>query len=176
MVLHGIKRMKARNRIVSYEGRKNMRKVLLTLVVITLILVPVSAKNALAVGVNLGTNAGVAVQYQLSDFDVVANVGYNFLNQGYLSADVTASYKVTDFNIGEALIDVTAGFGALMGIPVTSGAQFGVAAMVPVGLRYSLDSKEVPLDFYLRVAPGVQILPKLDFAWGANFAVLWRFN
>lgn len=152
-----------------------MRKVFLTLVIITLILVPVTANNSFALGLNLGTNMGLGVQYQMKDFDLVGNVGYGLL-KGFLSVDAAASYKVTDFTVGKARIDVTAGAGGLVGVPLTKDGGLAVAAIVPVGLKYSMPNKDVPLDFYLRVSPGVQILPEIDFYWGANLAVLWRFN
>ncbi|HOQ93880.1 MAG: hypothetical protein QM434_08185 [Spirochaetota bacterium] len=152
-----------------------MRKVLLTVVVITLILVPVSAKNSFAVGVNLGTNMGAGVQYQMKDFDLVGNVGYGLLH-GVLSVDAAASYTVTNFTINKVRIDVTGGVGGYLGVPFTTDGDLAVSVIVPVGLKYSMPNKDVPLDFYLRVSPGLQVLPELDFVWGANLAVLWRFN
>ncbi len=152
-----------------------MRKIVLTVVVITLILVPVSAKNSFSAGLNLGTNMGVGLQYQMKDFDLVGNVGYGLLH-GALSVDAAASYKATDFTINKVRIDVTAGIGANIGVPLATDGELAVSAIVPIGLKYSMPNKDVPLDFFLRVSPGVQILPKLDFVWGANLAVLWRFN
>ncbi len=154
-----------------------MKKVLFTLLAVMLVLAPVSAKNDVAVGVNLGTNMGVGFQYQMKDFDLVGNVGYSLLDlqNPHLSVDAAASYKVYEFAINKAKFDVTVGLGGSANIPFTQGGGFGVAALVPVGLRYSLDAKNVPLDFILRVSPGVQILPKVGFGWGANLAVLWRF-
>ncbi len=60
--------------------------------------------------------------------------------------------------------------------PLTTDGDLAVSVIVPVGLKYSMPNKDVPLDFYLRVSPGFQVLPELDFVWGANLAVLWRFN
>jgi hypothetical protein len=153
-----------------------MRKVFLALVLLALIVVPVTAKSTFAAGVNLGTNMGAGLQFQVDDFDIVANVGYNLLSSGYLSVDAAASYTATSFDVGSARIDVTAGLGAAAGFAFTTGTKPSVAAIAPIGLKYSLDNNDVPLDFYLRVSPGLQILPKIGFAWGANLAVLWRFN
>jgi hypothetical protein len=158
------------------KERLFMRKVVLTLAIITLILVPVAATNSFALGLNLGTNTGLGVQYQMKDFDVVGNVGYGFLNNGYISIDAAASYKVAEFNINKARFDVTAGVGGLLGILLDSEEKLSVAVIAPVGLKYSLANKDWPLDFYFRVFPGIRILPEVGFAWGANIAALWRFN
>ncbi|HPZ15677.1 MAG TPA: hypothetical protein PLX25_03340 [Sphaerochaeta sp.] len=152
-----------------------MRKVVLTLAIITLILVPVAATNSFALGLNLGTNTGLGVQYQMNDFDVVGNVGYGLLN-GFISVDAAASYKVADFSINKARFDVTAGVGGYVGIPLDSDSKLSLAVIVPVGLKYSLANKDWPLDFYLRFSPGVQVLDEVKFFWGANVAALWRFN
>ncbi len=107
-----------------------MRKVLLTVVVITLILVPVSAKNSFAVGVNLGTNMGAGVQYQMKDFDLVGNVGYGLLH-GVLSVDAAASYTVTNFTINKVRIDVTGGVGGYLGVPFRGcGQKVGLSMML----------------------------------------------
>ena len=153
-----------------------MRKVVLTLAIITLILVPVAATNSFALGLNLGTNTGLGVQYQMNDFDVVGNVGYGFLNNGYISVDAAASYKVADFSINKAHFDVTAGIGGLLGISLDSEEKLSVAVILPVGLKYSLANKDWPLDFYFRVFPGLKVFKGVDFVWGANVAALWRFN
>lgn len=152
-----------------------MKKASLIVVIITLILIPVTAKNSVALGLNLGTNMGLGVQYQMKGVDLVGNVGYGLLH-GVISVDAAASYTVTDFTIGKARIDVTAGAGGYVGVPLTKDGDVSVSALVPVGLKYSMPNQDVPLDFYLRVSPGIQILPKVDFAWGANVAVLWRFR
>ncbi|MCK9548163.1 MAG: hypothetical protein RBS49_00700 [Sphaerochaeta sp.] len=152
-----------------------MRKTVLVLLVMTLVLVPVSAKNSFAAGVNLGSNAGLGFQYRLSDFDLVGNIGYGFFD-GYLSVDAAASYKVTDFKIEQAAFDVTVGGGAYVGIPVSGAKSLGLAVIVPVGLKYSLDNPDLPLDFYLRLAPGYWIKPTPYFYMGGYIGALWRFN
>ncbi|MDD3423209.1 hypothetical protein, partial [Sphaerochaeta sp.] len=128
-----------------------------------------------AVGLNLGTNTGVGVQYRMNDFDIVGNLGFGFLD-GYLSFDVAANYKVTEFEIEKAKFDVTVGGGAYVGIPIESGAKLGLAAIAPVGVMYSLDNNDVPLDFYLRIAPGLWLLPDVSFHFSGYVGALWRFN
>ena len=68
-----------------------MKKVLLALILVALVLVPAAAaterasKTDLAVGLNLGTNNGVGIQYRMNDFDIIANVGFGFLGGNSLS-------------------------------------------------------------------------------------------
>ncbi len=158
-----------------------MKKVLLALILVALILVPVTAatggaaKSDLAVGLNLGTNTGVGVQYRMKDFDLVGNLGFGFLD-GYLSFDAAANFKVTEFEIEKAAFDVTVGGGAYVGIPIKSGAKLGLAAIAPIGVMYSLDNKDVPLDFYLRIAPGLWFLPEVGLYFNGYIGALWRFN
>jgi hypothetical protein len=64
-----------------------MKKVLLALILVALVLVPATAatdgvaKSDLAVGLNLGTNTGVGVQYRMDKFDIVGNVGLRILEE-----------------------------------------------------------------------------------------------
>lgn len=152
-----------------------MKKMLLALLMISFILVPVSAKNGFAAGVNLGTNAGLGLRYSMSDFDIVGNIGYGFLD-GYLSVDAAASYTVASFQIEQAPFDVTVGGGAYVGIPLSSGTNLGLAVIVPVGLKYHMNNKDLPLDFYLRLAPGYWLKPSPYFYMGGYVGALWRFD
>lgn len=157
-----------------------MKKVLLAVLLLAMVLLPATAaerasKTDLAVGLNLGTNTGVGVQYRMNDFDVIGNVGFGFIGGSSLSVDAAANYKVAEFNIEKAQFDVTVGGGAALSIPFEEGKKLGLAAIVPVGIVYSMDNKDLPLDFYLRLAPGVSILPDVGFHMGGYIGALWRF-
>ncbi len=45
-----------------------------------------------------------------------------------------------------------------------------------VGVVYSMNDRDFPLDFYLRVAPGLQVIPAIDFYFSGYLGALWRFN
>ncbi len=152
-----------------------MKKVVFAILAVMLVLVPVSAQSNFALGLNLGTNMGVGFQFQMKDFDLVGNVGYSLVDAKHLSVDAAASYKVADFAISKAQFDVTAGIGGYVNIPFSDQASLGAAVLVPVGVKYSLANKNVPLDFILRLSPGLRILPDLGFGFGGNLAILWRF-
>ncbi len=157
-----------------------MKRFLFVLVLVALLLVPVSAatggvaKTDLAIGLNLGTGVGAAVQYKMDGFDLIGNLGFGFLS-GYLSVDGAANFKLTEFTIDKAMFDVTVGGGAYVGIPLKSGQKFGLAAIAPFGVMYRLADKDVPLDIYLRVVPGIWILPKIDLYFDGYIGALWRF-
>ena len=157
-----------------------MKKVLLVLLLVALALVPATAaerasKTDLAVGLNLGTNSGVGVQYRMNDFDLIGNLGFGFIGGSNLSFDAAANYKVTEFNIDKAQFDVTVGGGVAMAVPLGEG-DFRLAAIAPVGVVYSMNDRDFPLDFYLRVAPGLQVIPAIDFYFAGYLGALWRFN
>ena len=68
---YGIFKETLQSRRESYKGRMRMKKVLLALILVALVLVPAAAaterasKTDLAVGLNLGTNNGVGIQYRI---------------------------------------------------------------------------------------------------------------
>jgi len=172
--------IKIYSRSSSYRRRVRMKKVLLAVLLLAMVLLPATAaerasKTDLAVGLNLGTNSGVGVQYRMNDFDVIGNVGFGFLGGNNLSVDAAANYKVTEFYIENAQFDVTVGGGAALSIPFEDDKELGLAAIVPVGIVYNLDSMDFPLDFYLRVAPGIRILPEVEAYLGGYIGALWRF-
>lgn len=155
------------------------KKAMLVLILIALVVLPATAaqrasKTDLAVGLNLGTNTGAGVQYRLNDLDIIGNVGLGFLGGSTLSVDAAANYKVYTFSIDKYDFDVTVGGGAALSVPF-DGSNVGLAAMVPVGIVYSLDDKDFPLDFYIRLAPGLKILPSVGFYFGGYLGALWRF-
>ncbi|MGE4583494.1 MAG: hypothetical protein AB7C91_02510 [Sphaerochaeta sp.] len=158
-----------------------MKKVLLALILVALVLIPVAAategtaQTDLAIGLNLGTSASISGQYRMDNFDIIANLGFGFLSD-YLSVDGAANFKVAEFDIDKAHFNVTVGGGAYIGIPLSSGKGFGLAAIAPVGVVYNLENKDVPLDLYLRVVPGLWITPNIDFYYDAYIGAMWRFN
>ena len=160
-----------------------MKKVLLALILVALIVVPVTAatggaaKSDLAVGLNLGTNTGVGVQYRMNDFDIVGNVGLENFG-GTLAADVAANYAVYDFNIEKAKFDVTVGVGLAMSLPFVDG-NISLGVIIPFGLFYSMDNNDFPLDFYLRVGPSIRLIKgdKANLIGGYGvLGALLRFN
>jgi hypothetical protein len=167
-----------------------MKKLVLVLVLVAIILVPVTsaaletssaAKSKYAVGLNLGTNSGIGFQYKMNkDFDLIGNLGLNNFATTRLSLDAAVNVKVYQFSIEDADFDVTVGLGGYVGIPLQSGVGFDVSALVPVGVVYSFDEDIAPIDVYLRLAPGVQLIKdgafKLGLGFSGYFGGLWRFN
>ncbi len=183
IVACGIFKKTSQRRRESYKGRMRMKKVLLALILVALIVVPVTAatggaaKSDLAVGLNLGTNTGVGVQYRMNDFDIVGNVGLENFG-GTLAVDAAANFAFYEFEIEKAKFDVTAGAGLALSIPF-DGSGVSLEAIIPVGLFYSMNNDDFPLDFYLRVGPTVRIIKgtKANLIGGYGvLGALWRFN
>lgn len=136
-------------------------------------------RNTLGVGLNLGTNTGVGFRYGYGPFDVIANVGFDFLKFGNgnwaLSFDVGASYQVYTIDGGRNLqFPITVGLIAAPGVTFGSSPSFNLSVMVPVGIEYTFD--DVPVTAYFRLAPGMKILPSVGFTCGAFIGALWNFD
>ena len=160
------------------------KKVLLIALLVALILAPVTAASyrgsendgAIGVGLNLGTNTGVGLKFGFGDFDVLANIGLdNFrFNPFSLGGDVAVSYEVYDFDFGRGHhMPLTVGVGASMGFVFDDPFVFDLAVLVPVGISYQIP--DFPMQFYLRLAPGLAVLPELDFAFAGYIGALWMF-
>lgn len=150
-----------------------MKRILIIAVLALIVVFPVAAAStSWAAGLNVGTGVSLAGQFQMEKFKLNANLGYGFVNK-YVAADVFADYQVYEFNINKARFGVTAGVGANLAMV---NKAFGLAAIVPVGLVYRLENRDFPLDFYLRVQPGVKILPDLGFHIDAYIGAVWRFQ
>ena len=164
------------------------KKVLLIALLVALILAPVTAASyrgsendgAIGVGLNLGTNTGVGLKFGFGDFDVLANIGLdNFrFNPFSLGGDVAVSYEVYDFDFGRGHhMPLTVGVGASMGFVFDDPFVFDLAVLVPVGISYQIP--DFPMQFYLRLAPGLRLLEQTKFNLGFGFAgyigALWMF-
>lgn len=160
------------------------KKVLLIALLVALILAPVTAASyrgsendgAIGVGLNLGTNTGVGLKFGFGDFDVLANIGLdNFrFNPFSLGGDVAVSYEVYDFDFGRGHhMPLTVGVGASMGFVFDDPFVFDLAVLVPVGISYQIP--DFPMQFYLRLAPGLAVLPELGFAFAGYIGALWMF-
>ena len=160
------------------------KKVLLIALLVALILAPVTAASyrgsendgAIGVGLNLGTNTGVGLKFGFGDFDVLANIGLdNFrFNPFSLGGDVAVSYEVYDFDFGRGHhMPLTVGVGTSMGFVFDDPFVFDLAVLVPVGISYQIP--DFPMQFYLRLAPGLAVLPELDFAFAGYIGALWMF-
>ena len=116
-----------------------------------------SKKDALAVGLNLGTNAGVVLNYGMGDFDLEGIVGLSLLN-GAIDVEAAANYKILDL-AKELDIDgsmpFTIGGEVALWANLNEPFKLGVSANVPFKLTYTFP--KFPMNIYLRLAPGVGI-------------------
>ena len=120
-----------------------------------------SKKDTLSIGLNLGSNNGVVINYGMGKFDLEGIVGFSLFNRN-MDIEIAANYAL--FDIAEM-----ADFAGSM--PFTVGAEgiistdfkdFGVGAVVPLKLTYTFP--KVPVSLYFSIAPGVMfnIVPDFD--------------
>ena len=167
------------------------KKIAIIAVVFALIVTPVfaaggvSEDNSIGVGLNLGTNTGVALRFGLGDFDVLANFGFDMLNifngDFTLAGDAAASWNFYTIDGGRGLeFPLTVGVGVNTAISFNDGVKTDLSVIVPVGIEYNFNQiSDVPITMYLRLAPGMQMLeankwdPSFDFAF--YLGALWNF-
>ena len=164
------------------------KRVLIIALLIALILVPVSAASyrgserdgAFGIGLNLGTNTGVGLKFGMGNFDILANIGIDKFgfDPFSLGGDVAVSYEVYDFDFGGGHhMPLTVGLGANMGFIFADNFGFDLAVVVPVGISYQIP--DFPMQFYLRLAPGVGIMDNSKlvpyFAFAGYLGALWMF-
>ena len=148
-----------------------MKKVLLVIALVLVIALPLTAAsysktNGVGVGLTGGWPvSGVAVKYAMDDFRAVGTVGYNFNSSFAIEAG--AQYDVYEFEIGELPFYMNVGVTGAMFI----GGDFGLSVNVPVGVSYFFE--ELPIEAFLKVGPGVKILPDLAFDIGVALGGLW---
>lgn len=79
-----------------------MKRILIIAVLALIVVFPVAAAStSWAAGLNIGTGASLAGQFQMDKFKLNVNLGYGFVNK-YVAADVFADYQVYEFNINKA--------------------------------------------------------------------------
>ncbi|MBI9094606.1 MAG: hypothetical protein JEY71_06970 [Sphaerochaeta sp.] len=164
------------------------RTYLIIFTLLLLVLAPVAsasfrtssaAYSKFALGLNLGTNTGLGFQYRANrDFDVIGNLGLNNLGVSHLSFDMAANYKFNEFRIDRADFDMTMGIGANVGLPLDDSHGVFFSVLVPFGIVYHFES--VPMDMYVRIAPGLRILNEgnvdINVGFSGFIGALWRFD
>ena len=134
-----------------------MKKVFLVVALVLIIALPLSAAgymktNGIGVGLSGGWPvSGVAVKYGMDDFRLVGTLGYNY-NGGvpfYVNVGVTGA--------------ISAG-----------GPDFTLSVNVPFGVSYFFE--DFPVEVFLKVGPGLRILPDLGFDIGVALGGLWYFE
>lgn len=124
---------------------------------------PVHSTADSGIGMQFGEPGTVGVSLRFNNTAVGA--AWNFLDNGYLHVNVD------QWAMREELVkpvDWFVGYGVDVGI----GNDWRVAARIPVGMVYE-PSKE--FEVFAQVAPGLKVLPAVDFYLGAAVGVRYRF-
>lgn len=133
-----------------------------------------SDKDSFGLGLNLGTNNGVIINYGLGKVDLEAIVGFGVIN-GSLDVEIAGNYCLIDFAKGNFAGSMPLTVGA-EGYLSTDFDYLGVGALVPVKLSYTFP--KVPMTLYLRVAPGVyfQLVDEFDAGFGIHGSIGATYN
>lgn len=137
-----------------------------------------SDKGSLAVGLNLGTNAGVVVNYGMGDFDLEGIVGFGLLN-GALDVEAAANYEILDLAKDlkiKGSMPLTIGGEVGLWAKLSDPFLMGINALVPVKLTYTFP--KFPMSLYMRVAPGVgiQLVDAVKFSFGIQGSLGATYN
>lgn len=154
--------------------RKNMKKFLLIVLVCLLAASTLfaadykgaSKKDSFGIGLNLGTNTGVIVNYGFGKFDLEAIVGFGFIGGNGLNAEVAGNFCLVDFAKGNFDGSMPLTIGA-EGYLATNFDFFRFGALVPVKVAYTFP--KFPMSLYIRVAPGIDFDCSNDFKPGFAF-------
>ena len=149
-----------------------MKKVLLVIALILVIALPLSAAKTSGIGVGVSGGwpvSGVAVKYAMDDFRAVGTLGYSFNSAFALEAG--AQYDVTEFDIDGIPFYVNVGVTGAMSL---GGGSFGLSVNVPVGVSYFFE--DYPVEVFLKIGPGVKILPSVGFDIGGALGGLWYLD
>lgn len=140
-------------------------------------------EGSFALGVNLGTNTGVAVRYGYGRFDIFGDVGVDFITLGRegefaIGADVGASWEVYDFDFGNGHhMPLTVGLMVPLGFGFGDDFIFNLSVLAQVGVQYKLP--KYPWSFYARLGLGLglDIAPDFDlfFSGAGSIGALYHF-
>ena len=126
------------------------------------------------VGLNLGTNTGVAVKYGYGEFDAFGNFGFDILNnlskgRVGVTVDLGASYKVYDVDFGKGHhMPITVGAMIPLNFYFGDSFIFNLGVLAQAGIEYQIP--DVPVSFYLRLGAGVGMDLAPEFKVGPAFA------
>lgn len=124
---------------------------------------PAEAYSDSGVGMQFGEPGTVGLSLRFSNTAIGA--AWNFSDNGYLHVNID------QWAIREELakpIDWFVGYGVDAGI----GDDFRIAARIPVGLIWEPNKD---FEVFAQVAPGLKVLPAVDFYFGAAVGARYRF-
>lgn len=168
------------------------KKVLVILLVLVLAMSTVfaantkgtTAKNSFGIGLNAGTNSGLALRFGMGKFDLQGDVGFALIGKG-LNVDFGAAFNFANvqFNDGARRIGELAFTTGPMAGLLMKFSPFEIALDIDWVMAMSYEFAQIPLSLYLRLGGGVTLAfvdsKDQPVIFGGNFTgalgVLWTF-
>jgi hypothetical protein len=136
-----------------------MKRVLFAAALIAVVFAPSAAQGQVSgfgVGLVVGEPTGLTARGQYGSNSYQTHVAWSFKGEGNLS--VSLDYLRSVENAENIPLYVGLGLGTVF------ASDFGLSARVPVGVSIMLNS--APVEIFGEFAPGLTVLPDLDFYWG----------
>jgi opacity protein-like surface antigen len=136
-----------------------MKKMLLAAAMAAAVFVPASAEaqvSGFGVGLVVGEPTGLTARGQYGSNSYQSHVAWSFKDEGNLS--ISLDYLRSLENAENIPLYLGLGLGT------SFASDFGLNARVPVGVSITLNS--APVEIFGEFAPGLAILPEINFYWG----------
>lgn len=156
-----------------------MKKIfIMALALVSLTLVPVLAESTFGAGVVVGTTTGVALDYRVNGFDIMAQLGWDSfsVDPPAFGASAALSYRIVTLAKGHS-IEVPLSLGLGMDAAVNTDGEWELAANLPITCSYALE--KLPMTLFVRLSPGVRFMKDSEstaaFSLKATAGALWCF-
>lgn len=139
------------------------------LIVLLILILPVLLLSKTGVGIILGEPTGISFKTWTSDttaFD--AALAYSFVDKEHFYVHVNHLWH-NNAILGVLNLPWYWGIGGNIRYREKSNDKFRIAGRIPLGVYHMFES--VPADVFLEIAPSLDVIPKVDFSFGAAFGV-----
>ncbi len=150
-----------------------MRRIILSAIFfLSLATAGLSQGEGLGVGIIVGEPTGVTAKYWLDRTNALDGaLAWSFLEDGslYLHANyIHHHFEVIELSSGEMPLY----YGG--GLKMKFASDFILGLHVPLGIAYHFE--EAPLDVFLEIRPGLNLIPETRFDMSGGIGVRYYFN
>ena len=150
---------------------KRMKKIFLSLVLITLFFSIKAQDTGFGIGLYLGEPTGIGMKGWVASNGAIAGaIAWSFAGNGHLH--IHADYHRHSFKliqVEKGKLPVYYGIGAK--IVFQNDPIFG--ARIPLGINYIFD--DAPLDIFAEIVPGLELIPSTEFDLSGGVGIRYFF-